>query len=153
METKLTDSPFEAAEILNAGGLVAFPTETVYGLGADAFSESAILKIFEAKLRPADNPLIAHVSSIDQISELAEKITNNAQVLIERFFPGPLTVVLKKSTRVPEIATAGLDSIGIRFPKPDFTQQFLKACGVPVVAPSANLSGRPSPRATPKLCA
>jgi L-threonylcarbamoyladenylate synthase len=145
METKLSDSPSEAAEILKGGGLVAFPTETVYGLGANVFDEAAIAKIFEAKQRPADNPLIAHVSSIDQIHELVTEITANARVLIERFFPGPLTIVLKKNDSVPDVATADLDSIGIRLPKPEFTQNFLNACGVPVVAPSANLSGRPSP--------
>jgi L-threonylcarbamoyladenylate synthase len=145
METKLTESPVEAAAVLKAGGLVAFPTETVYGLGANVFDEVAITKIFAAKQRPADNPLIAHVSSIDQIHELATEVTANAEVLIERFFPGPLTVVLKKKDSVPNIATAGLDSIGIRMPGLSLTQEFLKACGTPVAAPSANLSGRPSP--------
>ena len=145
METKLTESPFEAAEILKAGGLVAFPTETVYGLGANVFDEAAVGKIFEAKRRPADNPLIAHVGSMDQINDLSPEITANAQKLIDSFFPGPLTVVLKKRDAVPNIATAGLDSIGIRMPGQSTTQEFLKACGTPVVAPSANISGRPSP--------
>lgn len=145
METKLTDSPFEAAEILRSGGIVAFPTETVYGLGANVFDEAAISKIFIAKQRPADNPLIAHVSSIDQIQELASEVTKIAEALIERFFPGPLTVVLRKKDSVPDIASAGLDSIGIRMPGLPSTQEVLKACGTPVAAPSANLSGRPSP--------
>jgi L-threonylcarbamoyladenylate synthase len=145
METKLTDSPIEAAEILKAGGLVAFPTETVYGLGANVFDKSAISKIFAAKQRPADNPLIAHVSSVEQIQGLASDVTKTAELLIERFFPGPLTVVLKKKDSVPEIATAGLDSIGVRMPGLSMTQEFLKTCGTPVAAPSANLSGRPSP--------
>jgi L-threonylcarbamoyladenylate synthase len=145
METKLTDSPFEAAEILRSGGLVAFPTETVYGLGANVFDVNAIARIFEAKRRPADNPLIAHVSSVDQIEQLVAVMTESARALIEKFFPGPLTLVLKKKNAVPEIATAGLDSIGIRMPGLPLTQAFLKACETPVVAPSANLSGRPSP--------
>ena len=145
METKLTDSPTEAAAVLRSGRLAAFPTETVYGLGAEVFDEGVISRIFEAKGRPADNPLIAHISSVDQINELADEITENARALIEQFFPGPLTVVLTKKSTVPDIATAGLDSIGIRMPGLWLTQEFLKACATPVVAPSANLSGRPSP--------
>jgi L-threonylcarbamoyladenylate synthase len=145
METKLTESATEAAETLRSGGLVAFPTETVYGLGAPVFDKDAISRIFKAKQRPADNPLIAHVASIDLINEIAEQITESAKVLIKQFFPGPLTVVLKKKSAVPDIATAGLDSIGIRMPGLRLTQEFLKACGTPVAAPSANLSGRPSP--------
>jgi len=145
MKTVLTSSPIEAAEFIRNGEVVAFPTETVYGLGADIFNQSAIAKIFEAKKRPADNPLIAHISSIDQIGELAAEITTNAQRLIEHFFPGPLTVVLRKSKQVPDIATAGLDSIGIRMPRNRLANEFLTACGLPVAAPSANISGRPSP--------
>ena len=145
MKTSITSSPVEAAQIIREGGIVAFPTETVYGLGADVFNEEAIAKIFEAKQRPADNPLIAHVSSIVQIEELAAEITENATKLIGKFFPGPLTVVLSKSTRVPLTATAGLDSVGVRMPRNEVAREFLAACGTPVVAPSANLSGRPSP--------
>jgi L-threonylcarbamoyladenylate synthase len=144
-ETSLTTSPIEAARFIADGGIVAFPTETVYGLGANVFDAAAIAKIFEAKQRPADNPLIAHISSIDQITELASEISDSAKRLIEHFFPGPLTVVLKKSVNVPDMATAGLDSIGIRMPRSDLAREFLTACGTPVVAPSANLSGRPSP--------
>ena len=145
MKTLLTKSPAEAARIIRDGGIVAFPTETVYGLGADVFNEEAIAKIFVAKQRPADNPLIAHVSSADQINDLAEEITVNAAKLISEFFPGPLTVVVSKSTRVPLIASAGLDSVGVRMPRNEIAREFLAACGMPVVAPSANLSGRPSP--------
>lgn len=144
MRTTLTTSPAKAAEFVRRG-IVAFPTETVYGLGASVFNEAAIAKIFEAKKRPADNPLIAHIASLEQIEELATEITESAERLIDVFFPGPLTVVLKKSERVPDVATAGLDTIGIRMPRNELAQEFLKACGVPVVAPSANLSGRPSP--------
>jgi Sua5/YciO/YrdC/YwlC family protein len=147
MQTLLTKSPEEAAEFIKRGGLTAFPTETVYGLGADGFNEAAVAHIFEAKQRPADNPLIAHVARIQQIDELVTEVSETARKLIEKFFPGPLTLVLKKSDRVPLIATAGLDSIGVRMPRHDLAREFLVACGVPVAAPSANLSGRPSPTA------
>lgn len=124
---------------------MAFPTETVYGLGADVYDIRAIAKIFEAKQRPSDNPLIAHVSSITQIKELTAEITKTAEKFIHAFFPGPLTLVLPKSVRVPFIATAGLDTIGVRMPRFELAHEFLSACRVPVVAPSANLSGKPSP--------
>ncbi len=145
MRTFLTDSPGEAAGYIRRGGIVAFPTETVYGLGAAVFDERAVAAIFEAKMRPADNPLIAHIAEIGQIGELASEITEHARRLIDAFFPGPLTIVLRKSDRVPLIASAGLDTIGIRMPGFELSQRFLKECGTPVVAPSANLSGRPSP--------
>ncbi len=145
MQTVLTSDVSEAAEFIRRGGVVAFPTETVYGLGANVFDEIAIAKIFEAKRRPADNPLIAHVASIDQIAELTTAIAPSAQLFIDVFFPGPLTAVLSKSVEVPLIATAGLDTIGVRMPRNAVAHEFLNACGVPVVAPSANLSGRPSP--------
>ena len=145
MKTLLTDSPLVAAEIIRSGGLVAFPTETVYGLGASVFNESAVGSIFEAKQRPADNPLIAHIAEIGQVEMLAAEVTASAKLLIRAFFPGPLTVVLRKTKEVPLIATAELDTIGIRMPGSAVAHEFLLACGTPVVAPSANLSGRPSP--------
>lgn len=145
MKTVLTISPDDAAEFIRRGGLTAFPTETVYGLGADVFDETAVTKIFKAKRRPADNPLIAHVANVDEIVRLAADIPAAAGKFIDAFFPGPLTVVLRKSKNVPLIATAGLDSIGVRMPKHQVAREFLLACGVPVSAPSANLSGRPSP--------
>ena len=145
MQTFLTTSPGDAAEFIRHGRIVAFPTETVYGLGADAFDENAISKIFAAKSRPADNPLIAHVGDKAQIELLASAIPPSARLLIDAFFPGPLTVVLPKADNVPLIATAGLDTIGVRMPGNPAANEFLKACGVPVVAPSANISGRPSP--------
>jgi len=145
MKTILTRSPDDAAAIIRHGGIVAFPTETVYGLGANVFDRSAITKIFDAKQRPGDNPLIAHISDVDQIRLLASKVNENAEQFIAEFFPGPLTIVLKKTPDVPEIATAGLDTIGIRMPRFDLANRFLQACETPVVAPSANLSGRPSP--------
>lgn len=145
MKTLVTTSVTEAAGFVRGGGVCAFATETVYGLGADIYNEKAIARIFEAKGRPADNPLIAHVSAKGQIAELAAAITDDAVSLIDAFFPGPLTVVLKKKERIPSIATAGLDTIGIRMPRFDLARRFIEACGVPLAAPSANLSGRPSP--------
>ena len=145
IETLLTRDPVVAGEILRRGGIVAFPTETVYGLGANAFDENAIGKVFEAKKRPPDNPLIAHIGSIEYLDDLASHIPGFARALIEAFFPGPLTLVLEKAEAVPYIATAGLDSIGVRMPSHKLAREFLAECGTPVVAPSANLSGRPSP--------
>ena len=145
MKTLLTKSPTVAAEIVKNGGIAAFPTETVYGLGASVFDETAITKIFKAKRRPNDNPLIAHVGRLEQIESLVLRITPNAEKFIEAFFPAPLTLVLPKSARVPQIATANLETIGVRMPDHDLALEFLRNCKTPVVAPSANLSGKPSP--------
>jgi L-threonylcarbamoyladenylate synthase len=145
VRTVLTIDAEEAAAFIRRGGVVAFPTETVYGLGANVFDTGAVGKIFEAKRRPADNPLIAHVGDGEQIQRIATEVTESAERFIERFFPGPLTVVLRKTDAVPMIATAGLETIGVRMPRFDIAHRFLAACGVPVVAPSANISGRPSP--------
>ena len=145
MKTISTTNPTEAAEFIKNGGLVAFPTETVYGLGADVFDVKAIEKIFVAKGRPSDNPLIAHVAEKDQINLLVSEITDSAEKFIKAFFPAALTLVLPKSARVPLIATANLPTIGVRMPRHDLAREFLKECGVPLVAPSANLSGKPSP--------
>jgi L-threonylcarbamoyladenylate synthase len=145
MNTKTTQSPSLAARYIAHGEVVAFPTETVYGLGANIFNESAIRKIFEAKGRPSDNPLIAHIADLNQLPGIVREIPAQAQKLIEAFFPGPLTLVLPKREQVPLIATAGLNTIGVRMPQHPIARQFLSACGVPLAAPSANLSGRPSP--------
>lgn len=145
MKTKLTHSPLVAAQFILQGEAVAFPTETVYGLGAGIFDEAAIQKIFTAKGRPADNPLIAHIGDTSQLELLAKEISSTAAKLIDGFFPGPLTLVLPKREDVPLIATAGLETIGVRMPLHSLALQFIRACGVPLVAPSANLSGRPSP--------
>lgn len=144
-QTILTTSPIKAAQIIKNGGLVAFPTETVYGLGANVFDEKAVEKIFQAKMRPNDNPLIAHIGNINQMKQLASEINPTAQRFIDAFFPSPLTLVLPKTKEVPLIATAGLETIGIRMPNHKLAQEFLQACETPVVAPSANLSGKPSP--------
>lgn len=145
MNTKITQSPTLAARYIAYGEVVAFPTETVYGLGANIFNEQAIRKIFEAKGRPSDNPLIAHIAELSQLKSITREITPIAEKLIEAFFPGALTVVLPKHDQVPAIATAGLQTIGVRMPSHPTAQQLLRSCGVPLVAPSANLSGRPSP--------
>ena len=145
MKTKITQSPSIAARFIQHGEVVAFPTETVYGLGANVLNEEAIQKIFIAKERPSDNPLIAHVYELSQLELITSGIPAIAAKLIEAFFPGPLTVILPKNDKVPPVATAGLKTIGVRMPKDPVARQFLRACGAPVVAPSANLSGRPSP--------
>lgn len=124
---------------------MAFPTETVYGLGADAFQPSAIRRIFEAKERPADNPLIVHVSRSAQISRVAAHLPEAAEQLREKFMPGPLTLILPKADAVPSVVTAGLDTVGVRMPRHPAAQAFLEACDTPVPGPSANRSGRPSP--------
>jgi L-threonylcarbamoyladenylate synthase len=144
MQTTLTDSTEEAASILNSGGVVAFPTETVYGLGAGICHPEAIRQLFRAKGRPADNPLIVHISSIRQIEKVAATVNAEARLLIERFFPGPLTLVLKKNSSVPYSVTAGLETVGVRCPANPVAREFLGLCGCPVAAPSANRSGLPS---------
>lgn len=132
----------KGAEIIRAGGLVAFPTETVYGLGADAMNGEAVNGIFRVKGRPNDNPLIVHVCSKEQMKELGYW-NDNAEAVYEAFMPGPITMVLKKKQLPPEV-TAGLDTVGLRFPVHPDAQKFLALAG-PVAAPSANLSGKPSP--------
>ncbi len=145
MQTILTTSAAEAAEVIKKGGLAAFPTETVYGLGADVFNEAALGNIFLAKGRPADNPLIVHIANLEQIGLLTSAVTAVAEKFITAFFPGALTLVLPKSDKVSPLVTAGLDTVGIRMPGNDAAQEFLRLCATPVAAPSANLSGRPSP--------
>lgn len=145
METLVTDSPVHAASFVAAGEPVAFPTETVYGLGANAFSKSAVEKIYVAKGRPADNPLIVHVgrrADIDRVGSVNNIWTRR---LIDTFFPGPLTIVVERSPEIPRGVTAGLDTVGIRMPDHPIGRAFLLACDIPLAAPSANLSGRPSP--------
>jgi L-threonylcarbamoyladenylate synthase len=145
MDTVRTSSPTKAASILRSGRLVAFPTETVYGLGADAFQPAAVEAIFEAKGRPADNPLIVHLATRAQVPQVVEEVPDTAARLLDRFIPGPLTLILPKHPDVPEVVTAGLETIGIRLPRHETAQAFLQACDTPVAAPSANRSGRPSP--------
>ncbi len=145
MNTILTDNPDVAAQFIREGKIVAFPTETVYGLGANIFDVSAVTSIFSAKGRPDDNPLIAHICELNDIALLASSITASAASFINSFFPGPLTVILPKHKNVPLQATAGLNTIGIRMPAHPLALDFIRASGFPLVAPSANLSGKPSP--------
>ncbi len=134
----------KAVRILAGGGLVAFPTETVYGLGANALDERAVLSIFSAKGRPADNPLIAHVSGIAQAKEYGEW-SPLAQDLAQAFWPGPLTLIVKRRDSMPRQVSAGLDTLALRVPGHDAARALIAACGFPIAAPSANRSGRPSP--------
>lgn len=135
----------EAARILRRGGLVAFPTETVYGLGANALDGRAVARIFEAKGRPQDNPLIVHVAGKEQVGSLAESVPASAKILMEAFWPGPLTLVLPVGGAVPGEVTAGLSTVAVRMPAHPVALALIRAAGVPVAAPSANISGRPSP--------
>lgn len=153
METKVAiindldkDKKFisEAGEIIRAGGTVAFPTETVYGLGADALNAEAVKKIFIAKGRPQDNPLIIHVAS-KNIEHLVEGISPVAQKLMDKFWPGPLTIIFNKKDIVPNETSAGLSTIGVRMPNSSIALELIKASGTTIAAPSANISGRPSP--------
>ena len=135
----------EAASILRSGGLVAFPTETVYGLGGNALDEDAARKIYAAKGRPSDNPLIAHVSCVEEVAPLVKEIPEAGRKLMEAFWPGPLTMIFPKSDKVPYGTTGGLDTVAIRMPDDPVANRLIALAGVPVAAPSANTSGRPSP--------
>lgn len=134
-----------AGEIIANGGLVAFPTETVYGLGANAFDEKAVKAIYTAKGRPSDNPLIVHIAKKDDIIPLVQELTEEAKILIEAFFPGPLTIILKKSSKINNVVSGGLDTVAVRMPQNKIARALINASGCPVAAPSANSSGLPSP--------
>lgn len=134
-----------AADIIKAGGLVAFPTETVYGLGANGLAGEAVAKIYRAKGRPSDNPLILHVADSSMVNDLVQMITPQAQLLIESFWPGPLTLVLPKADHIPREVTGGLPTVALRMPNHPVALALIQAAGVPIAAPSANQSGRPSP--------
>ena len=138
-----------AGEIIRAGGLVAFPTETVYGLGADALNAEAVASVYAAKGRPSDNPMIVHIADATDLYPLIKggvsKLSREASILITNVWPGPLTMVFKKSDIVPDITTGGLDTVAIRMPSNPTARRLIKLAGRPIAAPSANLSGRPSP--------
>lgn len=134
-----------AADILKQGGLVAFPTETVYGLGGDALKADAAGKIYSAKGRPSDNPLIVHIAETDSVYQLAADVPEQAKKLMEAFWPGPLTIIFKKKKIVPDTTTGGLDTVAVRMPSHPAALKLIKDSGVYIAAPSANLSGRPSP--------
>ena len=133
------------AELIKSGEVVGMPTETVYGLAANAFDEVAVKKIFEAKKRPADNPLIVHIADIEMLKGLVKDIPAIAFDVCKRFWPGPLTVVLPKIDRIPSVTSGGLETVGIRLPSNEVARELIRASGLPLAAPSANLSGSPSP--------
>ena len=135
----------EAGRIIRDGGLVAFPTETVYGLGGDALNKESSRKIYEAKGRPSDNPLIIHISNMDDLKPIVEEIPEDVYRLAEAFWPGPLTIIMKKSVLVPKETTGGLDTVAVRMPSHPVARKFIEYAGGYVAAPSANVSGRPSP--------
>lgn len=149
MQTKiLSTSEYDialAGKIIAGGGLVAFPTETVYGLGANALDDEAVKSIYIAKGRPSDNPLIVHISDKSDIAPLVREITPKAQALIDAFFPAPLTIILPKSERIGSVVSGGLDTVAVRMPENEIARRLIKAAGCPVAAPSANTSGLPSP--------
>ena len=149
MDTKLLTTEDKdikiAADILKNGGNVIFPTETVYGLGADARNPEAVKNIFKAKGRPSDNPLIVHISSIDMLSDIAEDISESAKSLINKYWPGPLTIIFKKRENVPCETTGGLSTVAVRMPGSNTARRLIEVSEIPIAAPSANLSGKPSP--------
>jgi L-threonylcarbamoyladenylate synthase len=134
-----------ASRFIRRGGLVAFPTETVYGLGADALNAKAVLRVFKAKKRPLDNPPIVHVCEAEDIQTLVKNVSSEARVLMRRFWPGPLTLIFERSTIVPDVTVAGLDTIAIRMPGHNVALALIRESGCPIAAPSANLAGKPSP--------
>jgi L-threonylcarbamoyladenylate synthase len=134
-----------AADFIKKGGLVAFPTETVYGLGADALNSKAVLALFEAKKRPLDNPPIVHVGNVKDVYRLVKEVPPKAEKLMKNFWPGPLTLIFKRSNIVPDVTVAGLDTIAVRMPRHNVALALLRESGCPIAAPSANLAGKPSP--------
>ncbi len=134
-----------ACEAIKAGGIVVFPTETVYGLGADATNSDAVRKIFEAKGRPQDNPLIVHFGDFSDCYDYVGEVSENAGKIAETYMPGPITVIVRCSDRLSPLVTAGLDSVGVRVPEDEYARDFLRKVNLPVAAPSANISGKPSP--------
>jgi L-threonylcarbamoyladenylate synthase len=134
-----------AAEAIRRGGIVAFPTETVYGLGVDALNQEAVKRMYEVKGRPPDNPTIVHIAEFNDVYKLAVDVPEVAEELMRRFWPGPLTIVLKASKIVPRVTTGGLETVGIRMPKHKVALALIRASKTPIAAPSANIAGKPSP--------
>lgn len=145
IRTNKDEALAEAKRLIADGCVVAIPTETVYGLAANAFDEAAVKRIFEAKGRPADNPLIVHISEFSQLAPLVTEIPEKVKIMAEKYWPGPLTMIMKKSSVVPDVTSGGLDTVAVRMPKSEYARDIISACGVPLAAPSANLSGSPSP--------
>lgn len=152
MKTKILkpteENIIEAAEVIKKGGLVAFPTETVFGLGADALNEEAVKSVYAAKGRPSDNPMIVHIARASDIGQLTRMLSPVIVELIDNFWPGPLTLVVKKRDEVPKTTTGGLETVAVRMPDNDTARQLILRADCPIAAPSANLSGRPSPTTT-----
>lgn len=142
----------EAGEIIKSGGLVAFPTETVYGLGGDALNPESSKKIYAAKGRPSDNPLIVHIYRIEDLEKIVKNVSDEARKVIDAFWPGPLTLIFEKNDIVPKETTGGLDTVAVRFPIHPTAAAFIEAAGGFVAAPSANLSGKPSPTLAKYVC-
>ena len=140
----MIDDIKNASKIIKDGGIVLFPTETVYGIGANAFNDEAVKKIFVAKGRAQDNPLILHISDIDMLNDIAEDITDLEYSLMDAFWPGPFTIILKKKNGIASVATCNGDTVGVRMPSNKIAHDLIKESGVPIAAPSANISGRPS---------
>jgi L-threonylcarbamoyladenylate synthase len=149
METKILEPTLEniklAAEVIKEGGLVAFPTETVYGLGANALDEVAVKKVYEAKGRPSDNPMIVHISRASDIGQTTRMLSPDIVNLIDNFWPGPLTLIVKSKDAIPKVTRGGLETVGVRLPDNEIARKLIELSGVPIAAPSANISGRPSP--------
>lgn len=140
-----TEDFARAAALIRDGQLVAFPTETVYGLGANGLDAAACARIYEAKGRPSDNPLILHIADLSMLDEAAEEVPPAAAHLLTAFAPGPITVIVPKAAHIPPLVTGGLSTVGVRCPAHDVARRLIRAAGVPIAAPSANISGRPSP--------
>lgn len=152
MDTKIIDIKTEydralkcSAELLKNGEVVGIPTETVYGLAANALDENAVKKIYIAKGRPSDNPLIVHISDLSELAPLVEEIPEKVKIMAEKFWPGPLTMIMKKSDKISDTVSGGLSTVAVRMPKSEYARAIIKSCGLPLAAPSANLSGSPSP--------
>lgn len=142
-----------AGRVIAQGGLVAFPTETVFGLGADALNEEAVRNVYKAKGRPSDNPMIVHVAEAQQLQQLTDQDMTLLEPLAKAFWPGPLTIVVQKKSLVPDVTTGGLGTVAVRNPDNDIARELIMAAGTPIAAPSANLSGRPSPTKTQHVIA
>ncbi len=135
----------EAARFIKAGEVVGIPTETVYGLAANALDGEAVKKIYVAKGRPSDNPLIVHISDISELAPLVKEVPEKVKMMAQKFWPGPLTMIMKKSDLIPSVTSGGLETVAVRMPKSEYARKIIKACALPLAAPSANLSGSPSP--------
>jgi len=154
LETRILKTEVDiAADVLRSGGLVAVPTETVYGLSADGLNEDAVNKIYEVKGRPETKPISLLVYDMESVKEFCENIPDEAYVMAKCFWPGPLTMILSKSDKVPSIVTAGGNTVGVRCPDHDITREIIRKAGVPLATPSANISGKPSPKSADEVLA